>query len=174
MAEPVTGAVLAIVLFLAVYLDIRTSRIPNWLTFTGMGSGLLVHILLEGAQGTIFSLSGLGTGLILFFAFYFLGAMGAGDVKLMGAVGAMVGPYGAFVTGILVVMAGGIYALAAMSYEWGVGVTARKLAYGAYATFFSADTPCGHDLKLSYRLRYGLAIATGALLFQFGLHPFGG
>jgi prepilin peptidase CpaA len=174
MLESVIGALLAIVLFLAVYLDIRTSRIPNWLTFTAMGSGLLVHTLLEGAQGAIYSLSGLGTGLILFLAFYFFGEMGAGDVKLMGAVGSMVGPYGAFVTGILAVMAGGIYALSAMSCEWGAGATARKLASGAYATFFSTGTHCGHDLKLPYHLRYGLAIASGALLFRFGLHPFGG
>ena len=174
MPESVAGALLAIVLSLAVYLDIRTSRIPNWLTFTAMGGGLVVHTQLEGAQGAIFSLSGLGTGLIIFLAFYFFGEMGAGDVKLMGAVGAMVGPYGAFVTGILAVMAGGIYALTAMSCEWGVAVTARKLASGAYATFFSKDTPCGDDLKLPYHLRYGVAIASGALLFRFGLHPFGG
>ena len=174
MTESMIGVLLAVVLFLAVYLDIRTSRIPNWLTFTAMGSGLLTYILIGGAEGAIFSLSGLGTGLILFLAFHFLGDMGAGDVKLMGAVGAMVGPYGAFVTGILAVMAGGIYALSAMSWEWGAGPTARKLASGVYATFFSTDTHCAHDLKLPYQLRYGLAIATGALLFRFGLHPFGG
>jgi prepilin peptidase CpaA len=174
MTESMIGALLGVVLFLAVYLDIRTSRIPNWLTFTAMGSGLLVHTLLEGAQGAIFSLSGLGTGLILFLAFYFLGDMGAGDVKLMGAVGSMMGPYGAFVTGILAVIAGGIYALTAMFCQWGVWVTAHKLASGAYGTFFSTDIPCGHDRRLPYHLRYGLAIATGALLFRFGLHPFGG
>jgi prepilin peptidase CpaA len=174
MTEPVTGALLTTVLILAVYLDIRTARIPNWLTFTGMGSGFLAHLLINGTEGAIFSFLGLGTGLVLFLTFYLLGDMGAGDVKLMGAVGAMVGPYGAFVTGILAVMAGGIYALTAMSCEWGAGVTARRLASGAYATFFSKDTACGDDLKLPYHLRYGVAIASGALLFRFGLHPFGG
>jgi prepilin peptidase CpaA len=157
-----------------VYLDIRTSRIPNWLTFTTMGVALLAHICLEGFQGATFSLFGLGTGLVIFVIFFVLGGMGAGDVKLMGAVGAIVGPYGALVAGILAIMAGGIYALAAMSYEWGVGATARKLAFRAYGPFILKDSHVGDDLKLPYHLRYALAIATGTLLFVFELHPFGG
>jgi prepilin peptidase CpaA len=174
MTESVIGALLAIVLFLAVYLDIQTSRIPNWLTFTAMGNALLIHIWLEGIQGAIFSLSGLATGLILFLTLYFWGPMGAGDVKLMAAVGAMVGPYGAFISGLLAVIVGGIYALAAMFYEWGVPTTTRKLASTAVGTLIIGDPHCGQDLKLPYNLRYGLAIASGTLLFRFGLHPFGG
>jgi prepilin peptidase CpaA len=174
MTELVIGALLAIVLFLAVYLDIRTSRIPNWLTFPAMGSALLAHIWLEGVPGAIISLSGLGTGLILFLVFYFLGDMGAGDVKLMGAVGAMVGPYGAFISGILAVLVGGIYAFGAMCHEEGVGRTVRKLATAAHGTFLGTDWAKGQAPKLAVQLRYGLAIASGALLFRFGLHPFGG
>ena len=174
MTESVIGVLLAIVLSLAVYLDIRTSRIPNWLTFAAMGSGVLTHIWLEGVPGAIFSLSGLGTGVVLFLVFYFLGDMGAGDVKLMGAVGAMVGPYGAFLSGILAVFVGGLYAVGAMCYEWGVGNTVRKLATVVHGTFFVTDVAKGEGPKLAFHLRYGVAIASGALLFRFGLHPFGG
>lgn len=174
MTESVVGVLLAIVLLLAVYLDIRTSRIPNWLTFTAMGSALLAHILLEGVQGAVFSLSGLVTGLALFLPFYFFGDMGAGDVKLMGAVGAIIGPYGAGICSILAILVGGIYALATMFYEWGVGATARKLASTAFRTLFVPGTHWEDDLKLPYHLRYGLAIASGTLLFRLGLHPFGG
>jgi prepilin peptidase CpaA len=100
--------------------------------------------------------------------------MGAGDVKLMGAVGAMIGPYGACISGILALMAGGIYALGAMCYQWGVGTTARKLVSAAHRTVFVPNTHWGDDLKLPFHLRYGLAIASGTLLFRLGLHPFGG
>jgi prepilin peptidase CpaA len=174
MTESVLGALLATLLVLAVYVDIRTSRIPNWLTFAAMASGLFAHVLLEGLQGAIFGLSGLGTGLIVFFIFYCLGDMGAGDVKLMGAVGVIVGPYGALVTGLLSVMAGGIYALAAMFHQWGVKATARELCSVAYEILFVRPSNREDALKLPYHLRYGIAIASGALLFRFGLHPFGG
>jgi len=174
MAESVLGALLAIVLFLAVYLDIRTSRVPNWVTFAAMCSGLFVHSLLEGAQGAMFSLSGLGLGLIVFLTLYFLGDMSAGDVKLMGAIGAVVGPYGAIISGILALIVGGIYAVGAMCYEWGVGTTARKLLSAAYRAIFVSNTHWAEDLRLPFHLRYALVIASGTLLFRFGLHPFGG
>ena len=174
MTEPVIGTLLAIVLVLAVYLDIQTSLIPNWLTFTATGIALLTHIWLQGVQGAIFSLFGLGTGLIVFVIPFMLGRMGAGDVKLMGAVGAMIGPYGVFISGLLAMIVGGIYALAAMSYQWGIATTTRKLASRAVGTLMIRDTHWGQDLTLPYNLRYGLAIASGTLLFRFGLHPFGG
>jgi prepilin peptidase CpaA len=174
MAELVTGALLAIVLFLAVYLDIRTSRVPNWLTLAAMCIGPFVHSLLEGAQGAMFSLSGLGAGLALFFIFYLTGGMGAGDVKLMGAIGAVVGPYGAFMSGILALMLGGIYAVGAMCYQWGAATTARKLVSTAHRIVLVPHIRLGDDLKLPFHLRYALVIASGTLLFRLGLHPFGG
>ena len=174
MTESIIGALLAMVLFLAVYLDIRTSRIPNWLTFTAMGGGLFTHILLEGVHGAVFSLSGLGTGLILFLALYFLGDIGAGDVKLMGAIGAIIGPYGAFISCISAVMVGGIYALGAMCYQWGIALTGRKIAYAIQRALLSGGDGWTQELKLPFHLRYGLAIVGGTLLFLSGFHPFGG
>lgn len=174
MTESVIGVLLAMVLFLAVYLDIRTLRIPNWLTFTAMGSGLLAHILLEGVQGAVFSLSGLGTGLVFFLALYFLGDMGAGDVKLMGAVGAMVGPYGALISGLMAILIGGVYALGAMCYQWGIAATGRKLVCAIQGVFLSQGHSWTHELRLPFHLRYGLAIVGGTLLFLFGLYPFEG
>jgi prepilin peptidase CpaA len=175
MTESVIGGLLTTFLFLAVYHDIRTSRIPNWLTFAAMGSGVLAHLLLEGVEGSIFSVSGLGMGLVLFLAFYMFGDMGAGDVKLMAAVGAMVGPYGAFITGILALMVGGVYAFGAMCYQWGVRETAARLVAEAHRIVFLRDPlGMGDGLKLPFHLRYGVAIASATLLFRFGLHPFGG
>jgi prepilin peptidase CpaA len=174
MTESVIGVLLIAVLFVAVYLDIRTSRIPNWLTVTATGSGLLTHILLQGVQGAIFSLTGLGAGLTLFLILYFLGDMGAGDVKLMGAVGAMVGPDGAIICSILAIVVGGIYALATMCYQWGVGNTARKLGSAWYGALSLSDSRPVDSPALPCHLRYGLAIASGTLLFRLGLHPFGG
>lgn len=174
MMEPVVVVVLAVALVTAIGTDLRSSRIPNWLTFSVMGFALVVHAWLGGLQGAIFSLGGLGAGLGLFLILYVTGSIGAGDVKLMAAVGALVGPYGALLSGLLAMMVGGVYALGAMCYQWGFVATGRKLAYATLGVFLMGGKAWSQELALPFRLRYGLAIAGGTLLFQLGLHPFGG
>ena len=154
--DSISVVILTMVLLMAVVMDLHSSRIPNWLTFSGMGFALAGHAWLNNMDGVLFSLAGLGTGLGLFFLFYLAGAIGAGDVKLMAAVGAMVGPFGALISGGLAILVGGAYA-------------AGVLAYRSCLTRFG----WGQE-AVSLRLRYGLAIAGGTLLFQLGINPFGG
>jgi prepilin peptidase CpaA len=170
----VIAVLLTVVLVTASGTDLRSSRIPNWLTFTAMGVALLVHAWLGGLPGALFSLAGLGTGLGLFVLIYMSGSIGAGDVKLMAAVGAFVGPYGALLSGLLAILVGGLYALGAMCYQWGFAATGRKLTSAAYEALVTGGKVWAHELRLPFRLRYGLAVAGGTLLFQLGLHPFGG
>ena len=174
MMEPGMIVALAVVLVTAIGTDLRSSRIPNWLTFSAMGFALVVHAWLGGMHEAIFSLAGLGTGLGLFLALYVTGSIGAGDVKLMAAVGALVGPYGALLSGLLAIVFGGVYALGAMCYQWGFVTTGRKLVHAAQGFFLTRGKACGQELALPFRLRYGLAVAGGTLLFLLGLHPFGG
>ena len=88
---------LAMLLVAAIY-DVRFRRIPNWITVTGAAMGLALNAFLFGPPGSWFSLAGvwfslrgLGLGFGVYFLLYVIRAMGAGDVKLMAAVGAMVG-----------------------------------------------------------------------------------
>src|SRR5262249_4550627 len=76
---------------LAAMLDWRSRRIPNWLTVPGLLSGVVVHALIAGWPGALFALQGAGLALILLLPLVALRALGAGDWKLMGAVGAFVG-----------------------------------------------------------------------------------
>jgi prepilin peptidase CpaA len=139
-----------------------------------MGFALVAHAWLGGFPGALFSLAGLGTGLGLFLLIYCFGSIGAGDVKLMAALGALIGPYGAISSGWLAIVVGGLYALGAMCYQWGFVSTGRKLANATVGFFLMGGKGWGQDLALPFRLRYGLAVAGGTLLFQLGLHPFGG
>lgn len=172
--ESAIVVLLTVVLVTAMCTDLRSSRIPNWLTFPAMGVALLAHAWLAGFPGALFSLAGLGAGLGLFFILYVTGSIGAGDVKLMAAVGAMVGPYGALLSGLLAIVVGGVYALGAMCYQWGFATTGRKLVYATHGAFLIGGKAWTQELALPFRLRYGLAVAGGTLLFQLGLHPFGG
>ena len=162
-----------IILVGAVVVDLHSSRIPNWLTFTAMGFALAAHTWLNGVHGTLFSLAGLGAGLGLFLLVYCAGGIGSGDVKLMAAVGAFVGAYGALSCAWLTFVVGGVYAIAAMCYQWGVAATGQRLVYAAYGAVLVRGTAWTQELQLPFKLRYGLAIAGGTLLFVFGLHPFG-
>src|SRR5512136_548273 len=89
--------ILLIVLAIAAITDVRTRRIPNWLTYPTMGAGLSYHVYANGWQGFLFGLEGLLLGFALLLVFYLLGGMGAGDVKLMAGVGSILGPKIVFV-----------------------------------------------------------------------------
>jgi prepilin peptidase CpaA len=82
--------VLALLLIVAVYGEVKENRIPNWLTLTGMASGLLIGYL-YGERAFWLHLGGLIIGFGFLFIFYIFGGIGGGDVKLMGAVGALMG-----------------------------------------------------------------------------------
>ena len=172
--ETVMVLALMPVLATAIWTDLRSGLIPNWLTFSAMGFALLAHGWLGGPQGMLFSLAGLGTGFGLFILFYLIGGMGAGDVKLMAAIGGIVGAYGALVSGILTILVGGVYALGAMYYHWGFTITSRKLTQAVKGVFLTGAASFSHELALPFRLRYGVAIAAGTLLFTMGIHPFVG
>jgi prepilin peptidase CpaA len=91
--------------------DVRTRRIPNALTYGGLLAGLLFQIASRGLEGVQSSLAGAGVGLALFLPLFALGGMGAGDVKLMAALGAWLGPEGAAWTALYAAFAGGVMAV---------------------------------------------------------------
>jgi prepilin peptidase CpaA len=174
MIEPLMMAALAVVLITAIGTDLRSARIPNWLTFPAMGMALLGHTWLGGISGGLVSLAGLAVGLGLLLMIYLAGAIGAGDVKLMAAVGAFVGPYDVLECGWLAFVIGGVYVLAAMCYQWGWAAAGQKLIHATYGAVLVGGSAWTRELQLPFRLRYGLAVAIGTLLFQTGVHPFGG
>jgi prepilin peptidase CpaA len=91
-AVPGTIWVLALAFTLcAGWLDWRTRRIPNWLTVSGFVTGLALHSILEGWYGAKVSLEGAGLALGVLLPLVLLRGVGAGDWKLMGAVGALMG-----------------------------------------------------------------------------------
>ena len=76
----------------AAWLDLRSRRIPNWLTVSGVLAGIGAHVWISGWHGALFSIEGVGLALALLLPLVLLRALGAGDWKLMGAAGAFVGP----------------------------------------------------------------------------------
>ena len=89
--QKVEMVLLAMLLAAAVF-DVLYRRIPNWLTVSGVVLGLAMNTLIGSPEaGLVFSLLGLATAFGVYVVLYALRAMGAGDVKLMAAIGALVG-----------------------------------------------------------------------------------
>lgn len=83
---------LLILLFVATVSDVMRHKIPNIISLGGVVVGFICQGWFVGIHGVIDGGLGLIVGLILFLPFYALGAMAAGDVKLMAMVGTFVGP----------------------------------------------------------------------------------
>jgi prepilin peptidase CpaA len=104
------AALLTVALTAAVY-DVRSRRIPNALTFGSAGAAF-VYALATGGGGSLgFAAAGWLAGAALFFPFFALGGMGAGDVKLIAALGAWLGPAEAVWLAMFSAIAGGVAAL---------------------------------------------------------------
>jgi prepilin peptidase CpaA len=91
--------------------DLRTRRIPNYLTLGGALAAMFYAVAVHGLSGLGLSLAGWGAGLIVFLPVFLLGGLGAGDVKLVACLGAWLGPTLALWTALYGAVAGGIMAL---------------------------------------------------------------
>jgi prepilin peptidase CpaA len=106
---PLVPVVASAVAGVAAFTDLRSRCIPNWLTLSAAGVGVALNGWSGGPQGGLTALAGLGLGLALLLPFYLMRAVGAGDVKLLAALGALLGPqalisvavYGALVGGAM-------------------------------------------------------------------------
>ena len=81
-----------VVALTAGFIDYRTRRIPNWLTVSGAAMGIVCQWLVSGPHGFRLAFEGMFLALTCLLPLVLLRAMGAGDWKLMGAIGAILGP----------------------------------------------------------------------------------
>jgi len=155
---------LTLVLAIACVTDLRAQRIPNWLTYPAMCLALVLHGAVGGADGLLFSITGLGAGLGLMLLPFLMGVMGAGDVKLLATAGAFMGARAVLSAFVLTSLFGGLYALIVLAFHRRA-LVARLRALKDAAMLAAA----GGGLSLSMpddgarlpRLCYGLAIAAG-------------
>ena len=96
----------------ACWFDVRTRRIPNRLTFPAAAVGLVAATVAHGGAGAIASAAGLLAGLAIFFPLFLLRGLGAGDVKLMGALGAWLGTSVILGVAFYTALAGGMFGMA--------------------------------------------------------------
>lgn len=160
--ELVPALVLTVVLLTAVNTDLRFRRIPNWLTFSTAVAGLGIAWMLSGWSGLVVSLQGAGVGLALMLLPFMLGWTGAGDVKLMVAIGAMGGPSFVFQVCLYAAIVGGLMAVVVL-------LRRHKLRAAFTYLFLFWRLPGDYRSSLAAgSIPYAPAIAVGAL---FALAP---
>ena len=108
---------LSFILVAAAVIDGWKLKVPNWITFPLVISGWVYGAACFGWPGLGASLLGTAVGLGLLLPAYAIGGMGAGDVKLLGGVGAWVGATATFYAFCVSALAGGLIALAMVAYR---------------------------------------------------------
>ena len=166
LSEIIPFCVLAILLLIAVITDTRYHRIPNWLTYPSIIIGIICHTSIRGLEGLFFSIGGAGVGIVVLSFFYLMGGTGAGDVKLMGAVGGFLEPKGTFIAFLFASIVGGIYGLMFMILHGYLkqttvryGAIIKTLAFTRKLIYIPSP-----KRKEKPRLCYGMAIALGTLI----------
>jgi prepilin peptidase CpaA len=152
------------ILFIAAIFDVKYRKIPNMVTIPTIIAGLAYHSWFNGIEGFLHSTGGTLLGMAFLIVFYLAGKMGAGDVKLLGAAGSILGPAGVFKAFVFTAMIGGIYAIIILVISRHfldlIGRTWQSMKLSLLIRSPVAPT----ERKATPVICYGIAIALGTSL----------
>lgn len=145
--------------------DLRFRRIPNVLTLGAAGAAVTFHVASPAGLGLLFALSGWGLGLLVFLPLFALRGIGGGDVKLLAALGAWLGPSMVLWVAAFAAIAGGVFALVVSAMHGYTG-QAFSNVWGllSYWRVMGVQTHPGLSLDAKTtapRLPYALPMAAG-------------
>jgi prepilin peptidase CpaA len=163
--EAIWALTLAFTLW-AAWLDWNRSRVPNWLTVPVFFLGIGVHSVIGGWHGMLGSIEGAGLGLAVLFPLVLLRGLGAGDWKLMGAVGALLGPWPVLGVLFVSVLAAGVMSVAIIIRAQRVAATFRNmvmLVQGFFIYGWRANPVITIDNPRLLKLPFGVATAVATL-----------
>jgi len=149
------------------FVDFYTRRVPNWLT---MGTAALGFTLAAAHLSRVTigaAAAGFAVGLLVMLPGHLIGATGAGDVKLMAAVGTLLGPQHVLLAFLYTALAGGVLAVAAAVKRRRLRQTVERTAALVYTG--GANVAEIEDRSADNRFAYAPAIALGALAAALGI-----
>ena len=163
-----TAVTIALLLPLAViitYYDVRYRRIPNAFVLATLVSGVAINGIFGGLPGLYTSLSGCALAFVLMFMLHVFGAMGAGDVKLFAAIGAVTGTGLVVPTFIVVILTGGLLAVVSIIRAGMVMTTMHRVLQIFVGMLPGWQMPkFGVPADRKHTLPYGVAITMGSII----------
>ena len=169
-------ALLEVLVVAAAFLDLRSRRIPNWLTLPGVVMGLTLGWCAAGWPGLRAGVLGMLLALAVYGGLFALRAMGGGDVKLMATVGAFTGAQAWLSIFIITAIVGGVFALVTLLNRGGL-VRAMSNVGAILGSFSRLRAPHQErpDLDVANpqarTLPHGAAIAVGVLSYLLCIAP---
>jgi prepilin peptidase CpaA len=149
------------------FTDLRWRRIPNWLTVPGCLLGIAAHSMEAGWRGTKESLLGAALGLLVLLPFVLVRSLGAGDWKLVGAIGAFLGPQPLMAVLFIAILVAGIMAGILVLAKGRVRQTLRNIGR-MLASLASLHLP-GQEVSLdnpqSLKIPFGFAASIAVILY---------
>jgi len=160
----------ALVAAIAGYTDYRWPRIPNWLTVPGLVLGIAVNAIARGWTGTKESLLGAGLGLLILLPFVLVRSLGAGDWKLVGALGAFLGPQHLITVLFATLLIAGVMALVLIIWKKRVRQTFRNIGrlLAALVSLHLPEKDVSLDNPEALKIPFGIALAISMILYAVG------
>lgn len=177
--EIVPFIVVSIVVAVACVTDLKSFRIPNWLTLPLALSGLAFHTVAYGLAGVQNSILGLLFGALVLMLLYVIGGMGAGDVKLLAGVGAWLGIPAILYVFIVAAAVGGVYSFTLLILQGrlisaftAVRVVVRQLAVMSrhLGTEERVESVVKYEDRRKRLVPFAVMIAIGVIVVMVGLH----
>ena len=165
-SETVVVAVVAGCGALGAAIDLRSRRVPNWLTLGIAVAGLTLAATRLSGLSVGSALAGLALGLVVMLPGHVIGATGAGDVKLLAALGTMLGPKEVALAFVYAAIAGGVLAVLVALQRRTLDVTVARTAMLVRSR--GANVAEIEQTSSDNRFAYAPAIAIGALVAALG------
>jgi prepilin peptidase CpaA len=147
------------------YYDVRYRRIPNAFVLAAFSGGVLMNAILGGLQGVYSSITGCALAFFLMFMLHIFGAMGAGDVKLFAAIGAVTGAQLVVPTFIVVVLTGGLLAVVSIIRAGILMTTMQRVLQILVGMLPGWQMPkFTVPLDRKHTIPYGVAITMGSII----------
>ncbi len=166
MSETVAIIVLLIPLAIIItYYDVRYRRIPNPFVLATLASGLAINSIFGGLAGLYASLGGCALAFVLMFLLHIFGAMGAGDVKLFAAVGAVTGASFVLPTFLVVILTGGLLGVVSIIRAGAVITTMQRVLQILVGLLPGWEMPkFAVPPDRRHTIPYGVAITIGSII----------
>ncbi len=151
----------AVFSLIAGWTDWRSRRIPNWLTVPGLAIGMTANSIVWGWPGAKAAMLGAGLGLLLLLPLVAIRSLGAGDWKLVGALGGFVGPRRLLLVLLGTILVNGMIALGVIIWKRRIGQTLRNLISlaGSLLTFHMPGPEVSLDHPESLKIPFGVGVA---------------